>query len=676
MPTITCRNCSRSLDVSEADYSNIKNCPFCGESLSVSASQAYNSLGNAIYGAVSYFGIEIVKDPSRLAAALSDLAYSIPKDVRIFKKTFVGGFDDYSSYLSLAFESEQAAFLPALRRFHHLLMTEEGLSEDFADMLCYSIYSASRQYRKETPLSLDELFQHRETPKAKLVSPAPPATKLQEQKPVFSDAGISSISGRIPAPPVRNLSSAERKRTDSLLGQGYMLLSQREWSRAGECFERVLRIDSSIACAYLGLAMAESSCTDQAAFYSAYSIPGSALSKSANVMRAKQYGSSGLEALFDELRDKAKAKKYEEEEGKRISKLAKEQEAQRAKNLVPILRDKYGQAARMISCGELHTVAIREDGFVIASGDNKSGQCNVQSWKDIVAISTGPYHTVGVRRNGTVTSAGKNTKGQCDLYNWHNIVAVAAGYEHTVGLKEDGTCIAVGNNEYGQCNVSGWTNIVAVSADYWHTVGLRKDGTVVAVGQNNNGECNVSGWHSIVDVKAGFYTTVGLRGDGTVVAVGENSRWQCDVSSWRNIIAIAAHQHTVGLQADGRVVAVGNNQRGQCQTEQLAGIIAVAAGADRTIAMTPNGTFVPIGGKYKEQVDVCNWRLFTRYDSMIDRLERERTERIAQLRGEEKRLRDELDGLSGLFSGFRRRDIEGRLAQVKQELSYRMSRKY
>jgi alpha-tubulin suppressor-like RCC1 family protein len=68
-----------------------------------------------------------------------------------------------------------------------------------------------------------------------------------------------------------------------------------------------------------------------------------------------------------------------------------------------------------IAAGRRHTVAILSDGSVVAVGDNKSGQCDVADWHDIVAIAAGKVH-----------------------------MATNTGNAHTVGLKSDGTVVAVG----------------------------------------------------------------------------------------------------------------------------------------------------------------------------------------------------------------------------------------
>ena len=166
------------------------------------------------------------------------------------------------------------------------------------------------------------------------------------------------------------------------------------------------------------------------------------------------------------------------------------------------------------------------------------GIMTARPWTDIIAVSAGELHTVGLRSDGTVVATGDNVCGQCDVSGWTDIVSVSAGGWHTVGLRSDGTVVATGANDVGQCDVSGWTDIVSVSAEDWHTVGLRSDGTVVATGENDDGQCNVSGWTDIVAVSAGYHHTVGLRSDGTVVATGENGAGQCVVTDWTGIAAI------------------------------------------------------------------------------------------------------------------------------------------
>ena len=69
------------------------------------------------------------------------------------------------------------------------------------------------------------------------------------------------------------------------------------------------------------------------------------------------------------------------------------------------------------------------------------------------SIAAGSEHTIVLREDGTVVAAGNNENGRCDVSGWRNIVAIAAGEQHTAGLQADGTVVTIGNNRYGQLDV-------------------------------------------------------------------------------------------------------------------------------------------------------------------------------------------------------------------------------
>ncbi len=263
--------------------------------------------------------------------------------------------------------------------------------------------------------------------------------------------------------------------------------------------------------------------------------------------------------------------------------------------------------ANVVAGGWTHSVGLRSDGTVVATGNNEYGQCDVSDWTDIVSIVADSFHTVGLRSNGTVVAAGEhNAFGQYDVGDWTDIVAIDAGSFHAVGLRSDGTVVTAGGDYYGECNVDNWFDIVAIAVGTSHTVGLRSDGTVVAVGENSSGQCDVSNWTDIIAIAASTYHTVGLRSDGTVVAVGNNDCRQCDVQDWTDIVAVAAGTfRTVGLRSDGTVVAVsyldeklgyfeGYEQKA-IDVDDWTDIVAIAAGDNWTLGVKSDGTVVSTG---------------------------------------------------------------------------------
>ncbi|MFC1911418.1 hypothetical protein ACFLXM_01955 [Chloroflexota bacterium] len=265
-----------------------------------------------------------------------------------------------------------------------------------------------------------------------------------------------------------------------------------------------------------------------------------------------------------------------------------------------------------IAGGGRHTVGVRPDGTVVATGNNDDGQCNVDGWTDIGFVAAGFSHTVGVEEGGTVVATGNNDDGQCNVGGWSDMGLVVAGDWHTVGIKNDGSLVATGKSDEGQCDVLSWTDIQQVAAGGAHTVGLKDDGSVVATGRNDEGQCDVGGWTGIELVAAGYAHTAGLKDDGTVVATGENNEGQCNVAGWTNIQQVAAGRaHTVGLREDGSVVATGRNNEGQCIVSGWTNIVQVSAGGWHTLGLRDCGTVVATGNNDNGQCNVGGWVLET-----------------------------------------------------------------
>jgi hypothetical protein len=201
-----------------------------------------------------------------------------------------------------------------------------------------------------------------------------------------------------------------------------------------------------------------------------------------------------------------------------------------------------------VSAGDHHVVGLSVN-RLMGSGISEL-VADIHGWRDMVLVSlvAGGAHTVGLKSDGTVVATGKNNKGQCDVSGWSDIIEVSAGGRyseyseiytkedytigHTVGLKSDGTVVATGYNRFGQCDVSGWRDIVSVSAGNDHTVGLKADGTVVRTGSDENAKCKLSDWRDIVSISAGGGITAGLKADGTVVV---DRKYHKEVGDWRDI---------------------------------------------------------------------------------------------------------------------------------------------
>ena len=482
----------------------------------------------------------------------------------------------------------------------------------------------------------------------------------------------------------------DNSKVRALIERAFLFLEDEEWESADEYCEKILDLEPQNAMAYLGklcveleicgidgLSYEDDDFEDYLNFKKAVRFADDELKARIDCILNKRDERLADERRIEEEREAKERKEREEREV--IERKKKEEKEKREAKIRELFPEKLEESIfrnrqQGISAGGFHTVGLKSDRTVVVVGFNKYGQCNVENWKNIVAISAGGYHTTGLKSDGTVVAVGNNGDGQCGVSSWKNIVAISAGGYHTVGLKSDGTVVAVGNNGRGQCNVENWKNIVAISAGGVHTVGLKSDGTVVAVGYNNFDRCNVKSWRNIVAISAGGNHTVGLKSDGTVVAVGNNGDGQCNVENWENIVAVyAGDYHTVGLKSDGTVVAVGNNEYGQCGVEDWKNVLAVSAGNCHTVGLKSDGTVVAAGGSKDGhgECDVSGWvniAVPLEKEEYKAKLETERKAKIEYLEKEKATLKEELPNIKGLFSGSKKAKIEARIAEIEKEL--------
>ena len=277
-----------------------------------------------------------------------------------------------------------------------------------------------------------------------------------------------------------------------------------------------------------------------------------------------------------------------------------------------------------IAAGNSHTVALKNDGTILAWGYNGYGQLGdgtntlyrstpvpVMNLTGVTKIAAGGHHTVALKNDSTVWAWGLNSSGQLDDGTMTvsnipvlvsgltgiKITAIAAGDLHTVALTSDGNVLAWGKNDHGQLgdgtptlysNIpvqvggsSPLTDVITISAGFFNTVALKNGGTVWAWGSNSSGEV----------------------GDGTIIE--RNTPVQVGGSSpLADVTAIAAGEfHTVALKSNGTVWAWGRNDYGQVgdgttiekhipvSVSGLTGIIiAISAGELHTVALKNDGT--------------------------------------------------------------------------------------
>src|SRR5439155_21471 len=99
-----------------------------------------------------------------------------------------------------------------------------------------------------------------------------------------------------------------------------------------------------------------------------------------------------------------------------------------------------------------------------------------------VQVAAGGRHSVARRNDGSVVAWGDNYYGECNvpaLPPGLSYVQVTAGGLHTIARRSDGSLVAWGANVFGQCNVPalppGMT-FSHVAANYWATAAILQSG--------------------------------------------------------------------------------------------------------------------------------------------------------------------------------------------------------
>ena len=137
-----------------------------------------------------------------------------------------------------------------------------------------------------------------------------------------------------------------------------------------------------------------------------------------------------------------------------------------------------------------NTMGLRSDGTVVICGSfyGKGVTRTVGGWQDIQAICASDSHFLGLRENGSVAAAGNNSSGQCGIETWRDAVDIDGGAGFTVGLFVDGRVVVEGINDQKQTDACAWRDMALIGCGIEHIVGMKTDGTLVSVGDNSYGE--------------------------------------------------------------------------------------------------------------------------------------------------------------------------------------------
>ena len=253
----------------------------------------------------------------------------------------------------------------------------------------------------------------------------------------------------------------------------------------------------------------------------------------------------------------------------------------------------------IVDVGFFHTVALRNDGTVLACGDDSFGQCEVERWRNVKAVCAGAYHTVALFSDGTVAAIGRSDEGQCETSEWRDIIAVTAADYATFGLKADGSIVCCGYNNYYM--LQDWPKATAISGGSYALAALKENGEALISHESARSDelTDLAG----IAVNTGY--AVGLREDGSTVCSA------ADLSDWRNIVAVSASANAIlGLDSQGSVHAYFFLEGAGEDFTAPRGVVAMAAGGTHCVFVRSDGTVAAWGENGKGECNVSRWDLF------------------------------------------------------------------
>lgn len=244
--------------------------------------------------------------------------------------------------------------------------------------------------------------------------------------------------------------------------------------------------------------------------------------------------------------------------------------------------------AKAVAGGYGHSLALLEDGTVVSWGSNNAGQLGIGSLGDIIyrapqpvvlphpgrakAIAAGAYHSIAVLEDGSVVAWGHNGQGQIgngrveDVNYWSpqrvglhvKAKSVAAGALFSMALTEDGAVHTWGQNHVGQLGIGSYKdtgtptrvcsahgcgeantieNVRTIAAGHYHALAASLDGLVYSWGLNDRSQLGIGsrglpqntprvaqvagGDHlmGITSLSGGLYHSLAARGAGSTYLI-------------------------------------------------------------------------------------------------------------------------------------------------------------
>jgi len=245
-------------------------------------------------------------------------------------------------------------------------------------------------------------------------------------------------------------------------------------------------------------------------------------------------------------------------------------------------------AIRSVSCGTGHTLAVADDGKVLAFGLAEHGQ-----------IGVGPVDATRIDRPKLVKTLSEHSSQR-------HIIHVAAGGKHSVFLDAHSVIDTCGDGTFGALGLGGTKNfdvprsllslwpvgVSQIAAGESHSAALTFDGTLFTWGRGRSGQLGLGDFQNasrptlVKRLSGGCLTQVSCGGDHTIVVTATGEVYSWGQGTWgatglshvdnvctpqrvesmagqRVVAASAGGRHTLLLTASNQIWGMGCNENGQ-----------------------------------------------------------------------------------------------------------------
>lgn len=175
-----------------------------------------------------------------------------------------------------------------------------------------------------------------------------------------------------------------------------------------------------------------------------------------------------------------------------------------------------------ISVSDHHIAGLNQNGRVVFEGDSYCGSIDdikntISGWRGVRTLASGNGFVVGLCYGGHVVAAGRDHVGQCETDTWRQIVAIGCGYAYTAALTVEGTVLTAGKQrcldhpthtdtadhpgtmqtaehhlDYSSCRTDGWKEVLTMACGPHHLVAMDRFGHIYASGMDQDRQCSLA----------------------------------------------------------------------------------------------------------------------------------------------------------------------------------------